>query len=190
MRRLGIVLLAVIAIAPAGIGCGGKYTVRLEVEDVINASEGKPSGDQLPVDIVVMTSEETGKYPQVTDGRLRSDEWFKFRMNNDPQLPSLPPAQIYSLRPDIERLRGRDNRVGDALVGARYRSDGARVTEVKVEHPQPGNGDACIAIYGWFKERSGDSRTAPLIIRPPGAFGPKVLEVRVGRDRIECSNCD
>lgn len=187
MSRTIAVTIGCAAVLALATGCGtGKYTIQFQVSEVINVSEGKPTGDQLPVDIISITADEASRHPDVVDGRLRSDRWFNLRMTNDPQLPPVPPARIYSLRPDIDRLRGTDTRLGDALVGARF---GRPMVEVQVEHPQPGNKNAAIVIYGWFKERGRDANKPPLVIRPPGAFKTKLLQVRVGPDSLECVNC-
>lgn len=187
LNRLGLTASAA-ALVLVLAGCGN-YTIQFDVADVINASEGKPSGDQLPVDIVCVTSDEASKYPDLVDGRLRSDKWFERRMNNDPQLPAIPASRLYSLRPEIERLQSTDTRRGDSLVGAKYRSDGKRTVEVSIEHPQPGNGKAAIVIYAWFKEQGRSANKPPLVIKPPGMFGPKTLQIRVGASSLECANC-
>lgn len=173
---------AAAALAVWAVGCG-RYTVRFEVADVINAWGEDLTRSQLDVDIVCVTSDVAEKLPELADGRLRSDEWFRLRDTNDAKLAPIPASRIYALR------RGRsseyDTWCGDSLLSARDRQDGGNTSEVRIRHPQPGNRHAAIVIYGRFNAQTGLAKTAPVVIQPPpGWLDDDEILIKVGRTSL------
>jgi hypothetical protein len=160
-------------------GCGN-YAITFEVADVINAPTTDVSREALDVDILCLSRSDVEKHPEIVNGTMRADEWFKAREEGDHRIEDISPARIYALRRDGAENR-RDTLCGEALRSAIDREDGRRTTTVKVHHPEYLGSESAIVIYGRFgSERGGVARTPPLVIQPPGA--DEQIFVEVGRN--------
>lgn len=159
------------------VGCGNAYKVSFEVSDVINAWGDPATRDQLDVDILTLTSDEAKGHPTIVSGAMRSDEWFAARESNDPKIAGIAKTHIYAFRRGGAGDRN-DTLMGPPLVSGRDARAGQTVT-VEVKHPQRGNGDAAIVIFGRFNERVGLSKSAPLVIKPPPRWTDELI-IRIG----------
>lgn len=160
-------------------GCG-RYTVTFEVADVINAPGTDLTREMLDVDIVCMTKKDAENHPEIVNGTMRADAWFKARDSDDPKIGDISAKRIYSLRRGAPGDK-RDTLVGESLLSAIDRQDGLRTTTVKVSHPGFLRGDAALVIYGRFGDLEGRvANTAPLVIQPPPAWNTDLL-IKVGR---------
>ena len=156
-------------------GCGN-YTITFEVADVINAWGDDVTREMLDVDILCLSKSDVEKHPEIVNGTMRADEWFKARDDVDHKIGDISPKRIYALR------RGgagdkRDTLLTEALLSAKDRQDGRRTTTVKVQHPQFLNGESAIVIYGRFSSQTGVAKAPPLVIQPPGSKNEIIIKV-------------
>lgn len=168
--------------------CPKDYTVTFAVADVINAPGDESTREPLEVDILLLTPAENDKMPEIVQGALRSDEWFRMRNQDDPKLAAIPQNQILALR------RGGEGDLRDRLVGGVLLSkmDRANEPDVRVafEHPDPCAEGSAIVLYGRFNTMSGPAREAPLVIRPLAGWNENTdLVINVGRTGMSCANC-
>jgi hypothetical protein len=169
-------------------GCGN-YKATFRVAPIINAWGGDHTKEQLDVDIVCLGKEEAQKLPQIVDGSLRSDEWFRLRDTDDPKIAVIPPGQIYALRSGTATDR-RDTLKGPALLSGVNRTSGGNETTVAFSHPKFLESGAAIAIYGRFVSERGLARTPPIVIKPPPRWlANNHVTIDVGRNSMECVNC-
>lgn len=172
--------------AGLAVGCSGKYTIRFQTADVINAPGNDLTREELDVDVVLLTPKDSARYPQLLDGSVRSDQWFKARDTNSGDFAGIAPERIFAFRRGSSDS-SRDNRQGDPLLS---RIDSSTPVSLKIEHPNPGDGKAAILVYGRFRAMDGMAKAAPVIINPPpGAGKTKELDIYVDRQGMRCTNC-
>jgi len=158
------------------VGCGN-YTITFEVADVINAPTTDVSREMLDVDILCLGKSDVENHPEILNGTMRADEWFKARDEGDHRIKDISAERIYALRRGGAEGR-RDTLCGEALRSAIDRDDDLRTTTVKVHHPECLGGESAIVIYGRFGDaRGGVARTPPLVIQPPGTNDQIFIEV-------------
>ncbi|TWT45826.1 hypothetical protein RAS1_22610 [Phycisphaerae bacterium RAS1] len=164
---LGLLLLA---------GCGN-YEVTLDLEDVINEPAGTKR-EQLDVDILCLRPEDSKNHPELVNGTLLSDQWFKSRRD---KYSDISPKRVFSLR-NGEPNPARDVKRGDALLSPMDHKEGKRVYVFKINHPEALKDDAAIVVYGRYLKP-----TAPVVIQPcpPWAKG---IQVKIGRDSMTRMN--
>lgn len=181
-RRRGSVMLAAGMLSIGMLtGCGG-YTLTFEVSDVINAWGEDVTREMLDVDIVCLTAKQAEDHPELVRGTMKSNQWFKARDTDAASISDIGPRQIYALRRGGAD-QGRDTLMGEALLSARDRDDGRRITVLKIKHPQPGKAESAFVIYGRFSDRDGVARTSPLVIQPPPTWKDEIL-IKVGRQNM------
>lgn len=169
-------------------GCNGNYTISFHAADIINAPGNDLTREELEVDVVVLTPKEADRYPQLLDGTVRSAAWFTARDQNSAEFAAIPADQIHALRRGNPN-NSRDRLVGPPLLSLVDRSD-QRPVEVEVDHPNPGNDNAAIVIFGRFRDMNAMAKTPPVIIQPPPGWGKdKELEIAVDRQGMRCRNC-
>jgi hypothetical protein len=156
-------------------GCGN-YTITFEVADVINAWGGDITREELFVDILCLSKDDVKNHPEIVNGTMRADEWFKARDEVDHRIGDISPKRIYALR------RGgpgdsRDTLLGPSLLSFVDRADGRRTTSVKVHHPNYLSSEAAIVIYGRFSSPTGVAQVPPLVIQPPGSKDQITIDV-------------
>ncbi len=173
-RGIGIPGLGLtMALMAALTGCG-PYAVTFQVADVINdGGKGRNAAQMLDVDVVALTGEDVGKYPDLANGSKPSGEWFKLRQDGTTRLA---PKQIYSLRSESSRLTG-DTRMGEPLVSAR---DTASPTRTLLLENQTG-GIHTLLVYGRFFD--GQSKL-PLIVSGP-ALSDRKVTIAVGSQSMQ-----
>jgi len=159
-------------------GCGN-YNITFEVADVINAPGPDVTREMLDVDILCLTRKEVERHPEIVNGTMRADEWFKARDEDSPRIGDIPPQRIYSLRRG-EAGNRRDTLVGPPLLSFVDRKDGRRTTKVAVHHPAFLNDQSAIVIYGRFSDPTGIAKTPPLVLQPPPRWKTD-LKIQVGR---------
>lgn len=165
-------------------GCGN-YTVTFQVADVINAWSDDRSAEMLDVDIVCVTPADAKRHPELTNGTLRADEWFKKRDMGD---TDMDPTQIYALRRGQPGDK-RDTLMGSPLLSGRDRKPGEPDRMVKFKHPVPGSSESAILIIGRFIDKDGVAKSEPVMIKPPPGWGdPKDLIISVGRTSMSWVN--
>jgi|GEM_PF-2367916 len=160
-------------------GCGN-YTITFELDDVINGYTGADiPNEPLPVDIVVMTKDETERYPEIVEGRMGADEWFHARTDELTKISGISPDHIFALR-DGGPAPQRDRRVRETLLSPR--NGGPRTVQIKIKHPQAGSSKAALVIYAGFKDETGRGyrKTPPIVIQPPPA-GKKEIVIDVSK---------
>jgi len=167
-------------------GCG-HYTVTFEVADVINAPGSDLTREMLDVDIICMTKKDAEHHPEIINGTLRADTWFKARDTDDPKIGDIPAKEIFALRRGAPGDK-RDTLVGEPLLSAIDRKDGQRTTTVKITHPGFLHSEAALVIYGRFADAEGKvANTPPLVIQPPPGWHTDLL-VKVGRTDMKVVN--
>lgn len=185
--RTGLGLLIISGMLWFLSGCAS-YSLTFQVGDVINAPGDDLTREELDVDVLLLTPKETERYPEIVEGGLRSDEWFRMRDEGDPKVAGISPKHILALRrgaPDP----GRDTLVGPSLISQIDRREHGDIT-IPIKHPDPGDRDSAIVIYGRFRSMTGLAKTPPLVIQPlPGWGDDKHLIVKVGRTGMTCLNC-
>lgn len=155
-------------------GCGN-YTITFETARVINTyNDDDTSREVLPVDIVVLTKEEAERFPELLNGRILANEWFRARRDNAPPVTGISPDHIYALRPG-EAGDMRDVLRGGPLISVMDRDDGKDTTSIKISHPQPGEKDAAIVIFGRFSAVDGIAPVEPVIIQPPPTWHDQIF---------------
>lgn len=159
-------------------GCGN-YTITFEVADVINAWGADVTKEMLDVDILCLTTKDAENHPEIVNGTMRADEWFKARDEDSPRIGDIDPKRIYALRHGAAGDK-RDTLVGLPLLSFIDREDGRRTTPVKVHHRQYLGSKSAIVIYGRFSGQTGIAATPPLVIQPPPAWDTDI-EIQVGR---------
>jgi hypothetical protein len=159
-------------------GCGN-YKITFEAADVINAWGDDVTREMLDVDILCLSKSDAEQHPEIVNGTLRANEWFKARDAGDPPASDINPKRLYALRRGEEGDR-RDTLLGESLLSARDREDGKRTTTVRVSHPQFLSGESAIVIYGRFSSQTGIAKTPPLVIKPPPRWHTNIL-IKVGR---------
>lgn len=169
-------------------GCGN-YTITFEVAEIINAPAGDLSREELDVDILCFTAEDSERFPEIVDGTMRSDEWFRLRDADDSKITKIDPKRIFALRRGDANER-RDTLAGTALVSLVDSQSGDPKTLVKFHHPSFMNKASAIVIYGRFRGQDGMAKEPPVVIQPP----PKWLDrndivISIGPKTMRCSNC-
>jgi len=159
-------------------GCGN-YSITFEVADVINAWGDDVTREMLDIDVLCLSKSDTDEHPEIVNGTVRANQWFKARDEDDPQFSDISVKRIYALRRG-EAGEKRDTLLGEALLSARDREDGKRTTTIRVSHPQYTNGDSAIVIYGRFSSQTGIAKTPPLVIQPPPSWNTDIV-IKVGR---------
>jgi hypothetical protein len=159
------------------VGCGN-YTITFEAADVINAWGEDITREELCVDILCLTKDDVKNHPEIVNGTMRADEWFKARDEVDHRIGNISPKRIYAMRRGGAGDR-RDTLLGPSLLSFVDRKDGRRTTAVKVHHPNYLSGKAAIVIYGRFSSPTGVAQVPPLVIQPPGSKDE--VFVNVGR---------
>lgn len=156
-------------------GCGN-YKIAFEVADIINTWGGDMTREELAVDILCLSNDDVKNHPEIVNGTMRADEWFKAIKEVDHRIGDISPKRIYALRRGAAGDR-RDTLVGPSLLSFVDRNDGRRTTEVKVHHPNYLGGEAAIVIYGRFSSPTGVAKAPPLVIQPPGAKDEILIKV-------------
>ena len=169
------VLWAVLPLAVLLAGCGN-YTITFEVADVINAWGEDITREDLDVDILCLSKGDVENHPEIVNGTMWADEWFKARDEVDHRIGDISPKRIYALR------RGsagdsRDTLLDPSLLSFVDRRDGRRTTTVKVKHPGFLSSEAAIVIYGRFSSPTGVAQAPPLVIQPPGTKNEIIIKV-------------
>ncbi|MBI5864486.1 MAG: hypothetical protein HZB38_08260 [Planctomycetes bacterium] len=176
----GIASLLMLACAA---GCGGKYQITFEVGDVINAWGDDNTQEQLDVDIVCLSKQDTEKHPEIASRAVRSDDWFTMRQQDSAKIADIPASHIYAMRSGP--AGSRDTLLGPPLLSAVNRRDKGRTTVVTVQHANPGDDNAAIVIFGRFNARTGMAKSDPVIIQPPpGAFAKPEIRIKVDRTSL------
>ena len=88
---VGLPLVALLA------GCGN-YRITFEAADVINAWGEDITREDLDVDVLCLSSDDVKNHPEIVNGTMRSDEWFKARDEVDHKIGDISPKRIYALR--------------------------------------------------------------------------------------------
>ncbi len=158
-------------------GCGN-YTITFEVADVINAWGADLTAEMLDVDIICMTKKDAENHPEIINGTMRANEWFKARDEDSARFGDIAAKRIYALRHGNAGDK-RDTLVGLPLLSFKDREDDLRTTTIKVQHPQFLSGESAIVIYGRFSSQTGVAKTPPLVIQPPGSKNE--ITVKVGK---------
>jgi hypothetical protein len=159
-------------------GCG-KYTVRFQVEDVINdGGKGDAAAEQLDVDIVTVTKADAKDFPELLDGAWRSKDWFAARDKGDPKIRKLESRKhIIALckgKPDPEITR-----LGDPLLSGRRTNQ--KEVMLKVPHPESLAGESAFVVFGRFHDGQGGILDArPVVIHPLPAWNMDIV-INVGR---------
>jgi hypothetical protein len=159
------------------VGCGN-YRITFEAADVINAWGEDITREDLDVDVLCLSSNDVKNHPEIVNGTMRSDEWFKARDEVDHKIGDISPKRIYALRRGAQG-DSRDTLLGPSLLSFVDRRDGHRTTTVKVNHPNWLSGEAAIVIYGRFSSPTGVAQVPPLVVQPPG--GKDDITIKVGR---------
>jgi len=147
-------------------GCGN-YTITFEVADVINAWGPDGSRKMLDIDIVCLSKKDAKHHPEIVNGSMMADEWFRARNEISPKIGDIPKSQIFALRHGGGADK-RDTLLGKPLLSAKDRRGGERTYTYKFKHPDAMNADAAIVIFGAFGSKTGIAKTPPLVIMPPG----------------------
>ena len=142
-RALGIGLLVLLF-----TGCGN-YTITFQPGDVINAPGADLSREMLDIDVVLLTKKDAKKHPQILEGTMRSDEWFKARDEDADEIATIPAGQILALRSGSSSEK-RDSLKGGPLLSACDVQGRSPNVTFEFEHPDAGAGEAAIVIYGRF----------------------------------------
>lgn len=179
LGMLGLPLLILLG------GCGN-YTITFEVADVINAWGADLTAEMLDVDIVCITKKDAEHHPEIVNGTMRADEWFKARDEDSPRIGDIEAKRIYALRHGAAGEK-RDTLAGLPLLGANDRKDGLRTTAVRVHHPQCLSGDSALVIYGRFSSQEGVATAAPVVIKPLPLWKRELI-VKVGKKSMNVAN--
>ena len=168
MEAKARIRLLCVALPALGLlaGCGN-YTITFETADVINAWGDDVTREMLDVDIVCLTKEDAENHPEIVNRTMMSDEWFRARDEVSHKIGDISHTRIFSLRRG-DAGNKRDTLLGEPLLSAKDRRDGARSNTYKFKHPGAMNDKAAIVIFGRFTTATGVDKTAPLIIQPPG----------------------
>jgi hypothetical protein len=169
MLWAGLPLLLLLA------GCGN-YKITFEVADIINTWNGDNTREELCVDILCLSKDDAKNHPEIVNGTMRADEWFKALDEVDHRIGDISPKRIYALRRGGAGDR-RDTLLDTSLLSFVDRDDGLRTTTVKVHHPKHLSGEAAIVIYGRFVSPTGVAKAPPLVIQPPGAKDEILIKV-------------
>jgi hypothetical protein len=170
-------------LAALASGCGN-YTIVLRVADIINAPGDDGSRQRLDIDIVCLSKTDADRHPDVANGGMRSDAWFKARMGMGAAIGDLG-RKVHALRlqegEDYKKY-GNDTVIGGPLSSVADKGD--KELTVRVNHSGWASGQAAIVIYGRFHDgKRGLLATEPVVVRPPPAWNTKVV-VSVERTRL------
>jgi hypothetical protein len=177
---LGLPMMALLS------GCGN-YTITFDVADVINAPGTDLSREMLDVDMICMTKKDAENHPEIVNGTMRANAWFKARDEDDPKIGDIGAKRIYALRRGSSGDK-RDTLVGEPLLSFIDRNDGMRTTTVKVNHPEFLRSESALVIYGRFGNLDGKvANTAPLVIQPPPKWHTDLL-IKVGRTGMKVAD--
>lgn len=181
VNRLGLVLPLLIC-----AGCGG-YTVRFQVQDVINAPTDESSRKRLDIDIVALTKKDMDRHPELANGGMRSDAWFKSRRGEAgaANISDISAKQIFALRgrgPEYQGYSSDDRILGDAVSSVR--DGGANL----ITHKISPSGAKAFVIFGRFHDgRGGDASVSPLVISPLPEWDREVV-IQVGAQKLTWMN--
>lgn len=168
MRHRAILWTPPILLAALSSGCGS-YKITFNVNEIINATPGDDnSRDRLDIDIVCLTKKNAELHPDIVNGQLRSDQWFKARQGEgSTSLGDFSRNQIHALRgKDLAMYKKYtpDTRAGDPLTPV---ADGGEKTRVvNFTHPGWGSSDAAIVVYGRFTRGGKLYPSNPVVIKP------------------------
>jgi hypothetical protein len=160
-------------------GCGN-YTIKFQVEDVINTGPKNDDNarEQLDVDVVAVSNADAKDYPELVEGGWRSKDWFAARDKDPSKIRKLLARKhVFALRkgkpsPD-------DVLLGEPLVSAR--TSRQKEVVVKVHHPDSLAGEAAFVVFGRFHDGEGGILDArPVIIHPLPAWNMDIV-LSVGR---------
>lgn len=170
-------------------GCG-QYKLVFEVQDVINAPGDESRRQMLDVDVVTLTKEDSKAHPDVANGTMRSDEWFRARARatGSKSIGDLGKNQVSAMRGEGSEYANYtpDKRLGNPLSSVV--EGGRREVPIEVHHGGFLAKESAIIVYGRFHDgKGGLLATDPVVISPPPPWNT-TIHIDVGRTAMTWKN--
>lgn len=185
MSRITCAASAFAALLAAGCG---NYTVKFEVQKIINAPGDDHSRQLLDIDVVCLARAEADANPKLADGSVRSDEWFRSRARGEAPASKLSQSRVYALRAEGGAYA---SYTSDTVKGTPLASpaDGGKTeTAISINLAEFLESGATILVYGRFHDgKGGLLATAPVRIAPPPRWNT-TLVIDVDRQALAWKN--